>query len=130
MIILDITKTSSNNCFIKRNIICFDEIMTNTFRGGPRGPWPPLLSGNFFFCKCVGRGSSSFVSGPIVYWGGFRGGRGYSLLRGLMLRGSIFENAQNVRGVEILRHRTGLLCITPIIIATVYDISGPPLSQN
>ena len=48
----------------------------------------------------IGHGSSSFVSGPIVYypWGGFGGRGGYSLLRGLMLSWSIFENAQNVRG--------------------------------
>ena len=51
--------------------------------------------------------------GPFVYyvpggWGrGF--GRGYNFLRGLIL-GVNFENAQNVRGVKILRHRAGLLC--------------------
>ena len=39
--------------------------------------------------------------------GGVRGG--YNFLRGLIL-GVSFENAQNVRGVEILRHRGGLLC--------------------
>ena len=39
--------------------------------------------------------------------GGDRGG--YNVLRGLIL-GVSFENAQNVRGVEILRHRGGLLC--------------------
>ena len=37
------------------------------------------------------------------------GGGGNNFLRGLIL-GVTFENAQNVRGVEILRHRTGLLC--------------------
>ena len=50
-----------------------------------------------------------------VQWGLGRGGggggseRGYDFLRGLIL-GVNFENAQNVRGVEILSHRTGLLC--------------------
>ena len=41
--------------------------------------------------------------------GGGGGGGGYSFLRGLIWAVS-FENAQNVRGGEILRHRTGLLC--------------------
>ena len=35
--------------------------------------------------------------------------KGYNFLRGLIL-GVNFENAQNVRGVKILRHRAGLLC--------------------
>ena len=35
-------------------------------------------------------------------------GGGYNFLRGLIL-GVNCENAQNVRGVEILRHRAGLL---------------------
>ena len=35
--------------------------------------------------------------------------RGYNFLRGLIL-GVNFENAQNVREVELLRHRTDLLC--------------------
>ena len=38
----------------------------------------------------------------------WRGGGGYNFLRGLIL-GVNFENAQNVRGVKILRHRTGIL---------------------
>ena len=44
------------------------------------------------------------------WWGtgGLEGG-GYNFLRGLIL-GFNIENAQNVRVVEILRHRTGLLC--------------------
>ena len=42
--------------------------------------------------------------------GGVGGGfGGYNFLTGLIL-GVNFENAQNVRGVEILRHRAGLLC--------------------
>ena len=44
--------------------------------------------------------------------GGFGGGggqRGVQFSKRLDL-GVNFENAQNVRGVEILRHRTGLLC--------------------
>ena len=36
-------------------------------------------------------------------------GRGYNFREGLIL-GVNFENAQNERGVELLRHSTGLLC--------------------
>ena len=36
-------------------------------------------------------------------------GRGYNFRGGLIL-GVNFENAQNERGVELLRHSTGLLC--------------------
>ena len=54
---------------------------------------------------------------PIVYYfpgggGGFGGG--YDFLRGFIL-GVNFENAKNVREVEILRHRTGLLCCQTIL---------------
>ena len=43
-------------------------------------------------------------------WGGGGGGQmGVQFSKRLDL-GVNFENAQNVRGVEILRHRTGLLC--------------------
>ena len=35
---------------------------------------------------------------------------GYNFLRGLILGRINFVNAQNVREVEILRHRAGLLC--------------------
>ena len=43
----------------------------------------------------------------ITSWG--RGG-GWDFKGGGLILGGNFENAQNVRGVEILRHRTGLLC--------------------
>ena len=39
-----------------------------------------------------------------------RGGGGVQFSKRLDFGGSIFKKAQNVRGVEILRHRTGLLC--------------------
>ena len=38
------------------------------------------------------------------------GGGGVQFSKRLDFGGSIFKKAQNVRGVEILRHRTGLLC--------------------
>ena len=53
---------------------------------------------------------------PIVYYvpegvggGAEFGGGGYDFLIGFIW-GVNFENAKNVREVEILRHRTGLLC--------------------
>ena len=60
------------------------------------------------FIQSVFRDRSFITSrGSVGGWGG--GGQGNNFLRGLIL-GVTFENAQNVRGVEILRHRTGLLC--------------------
>ena len=41
--------------------------------------------------------------------GDLEGEGGDHFLRGLDFGGVNFENAQNLRGVEILRHRTGLL---------------------
>ena len=41
--------------------------------------------------------------------GGLGFGGGHNFLRGLIL-GVNFENAQNVRGVDILRNRAGLQC--------------------
>ena len=45
--------------------------------------------------------------GPIVYYVANKGGGGTII--GLIL-GVNFENAQNVSAVEILTHRTGILC--------------------
>ena len=63
-----------------------------------------------------------FIKGLIVYyapgggggprgggvWGGFGGGLQFS--KRLDFGRSILKMQENVRGVEILRHRTGLLC--------------------
>ena len=52
-----------------------------------------------------------FIKGLIVYYvvcGGFGGGLQFS--KRLDFGGSILKMQENVRGVEILRHRTGLLC--------------------
>ena len=34
-----------------------------------------------------------------------------------------FENAQTVRGVEILRHRAGLLCRVTEVVKQYYDLN-------
>ena len=45
-----------------------------------------------------------------LFWGGGGGvGGGYNSRR-LLIWGVNFENAQNVSGIEILTHRTGILC--------------------
>ena len=53
------------------------------------------------------KGPPSFITSQGGVGGG--GQRGVQFSKRLDL-GVNFENAQNVRGVEILRHRTGLLC--------------------
>ena len=54
------------------------------------------------------KGPPSFITSQGGVGGG-GGQRGVQFSKRLDL-GVNFENAQNVRGVEILRHRTGLLC--------------------
>ena len=53
-----------------------------------------------------------FIKGLIVYYvrggGGF--GEGLQFSKRLDFGGSILKMQENVRGVETLRHRTGLLC--------------------
>ena len=55
------------------------------------------------------KGPPSFITsqGGVGWGGGCQMGVQFSKRLDL---GVNFENAQNVRGVEILRHRTGLLC--------------------
>ena len=50
------------------------------------------------------------AEGPIVYYVAGWGGGGRYNSRRLLIWGVNFENAQNVSGIEILTHRTGILC--------------------
>ena len=76
-----------------------------------------MASNRSFFRNALTKKIRPFIQSVFVYYvpgerggvGGGEGGQGNNFLRGLIL-GVTFENAQNVRGVEILRHRTGLLC--------------------
>ena len=57
-------------------------------------------------CRIVMVNNRSFVASQT----GGRGGSGVKFSKRHDFKGVNFTNAQNVRGVEILRHRTGLLC--------------------